>query len=389
MTPLRIVRMANFVTASSGGLRTALRCLGEGYRAAGHDPVLIVPGDRFTDEPTDQGRVITVPGVPLPGTGGYRVMPGKRRLSRLLDRLAPDRLEISDRFTLRWTGRWAHTRGVPAVMVSHESLSGLLGVCRLPPGPRTWLADRLNAATAASYDRIVCTTRWAAEEFRRAGATNVTRVPLGVDLDRYHPGWYDRRLRRRFAADHETLIVHCSRLAPEKRSRCAVDALRALRADGVPAVLVVIGDGPLRESLERRAAGMPVHFTGFLSDPALVGALMATADVAISPGPVETFGLAALEALASGTPVVVAAESALPEVVGSAGVAVSGGGGRAFAGGVRDVLAEPAEGRRLAARARAERYGWPAAVAGFLRVHGTAEDLSGHSRLTFQERHTL
>ncbi len=43
-TGLRIVRIANFIAPASGGLRTALRELGAGYRAAGHEPVLIVPG---------------------------------------------------------------------------------------------------------------------------------------------------------------------------------------------------------------------------------------------------------------------------------------------------------------------------------------------------------
>ncbi|MGY5138988.1 glycosyltransferase, partial [Streptomyces nigrescens] len=46
---LRIVRIANFVTPASGGLRTALRELGAGYRAAGHEPVLIVPGPPGAD----------------------------------------------------------------------------------------------------------------------------------------------------------------------------------------------------------------------------------------------------------------------------------------------------------------------------------------------------
>ena len=41
---MRIVRLANFVSAHSGGLRTALRNLGEGYQRAGHEAVLIVPG---------------------------------------------------------------------------------------------------------------------------------------------------------------------------------------------------------------------------------------------------------------------------------------------------------------------------------------------------------
>src|SRR2546421_170646 len=83
---------------------------------------------------------------------------------------------------------------------------------------------------------------------------------------------------------------------------------------------------------------------------ALAG-LLAAADVVLAPGPVETFGLAALEALACGTPVVVSASSALPEVIGAAGVAVAG---EDFADGVRTVLARPALERRAAARRRAE-----------------------------------
>ncbi|WP_163015907.1 glycosyltransferase, partial [Streptomyces sp. Tu 4128] len=107
MNALRIVRLANFVAPASGGLRTALRELGRGYRAAGHDPVLVVPGEHADDRETEQGRVITLPGPLLPGTGGYRVLTDRRRVSALLADLAPDRLEVSDRTTLRWTGRWA------------------------------------------------------------------------------------------------------------------------------------------------------------------------------------------------------------------------------------------------------------------------------------------
>src|SRR3954453_16537359 len=104
---MRIVRLANFVPTHSGGLRTALRNLGEGYQRAGHEAVLIVPGREHSDRMTPQGRGITLPGAPLPRTGGYRVMTGRRDLTKLLDQLEPDRLEVSDRATLRWTGRWA------------------------------------------------------------------------------------------------------------------------------------------------------------------------------------------------------------------------------------------------------------------------------------------
>ncbi|MEV4754616.1 glycosyltransferase [Micromonospora sp. NPDC049559] len=368
---MRIVRLANFVTPRSGGLRTALRNLGEGYHAAGHEPVLVVPGAEAGDRMEGSDRVITLPGPVVPKTGGYRVLTGRRRLTRLLDELAPDRLEVNDRSTLRWTGRWARANGVPSVMVSHESLAGLLRVWGAPGGLGDRLADRLNARTAEVYDRVVCTTDWAAAEFRRLGTPNLHQVPLGVDLVTFDPSRRKPEVRARYARDDEVLLVHCSRLSPEKRPELAVDALAALRAAGVPAVLVVVGDGPRRPALAYRAARLPVHFAGFLSGREAVAEILASADVVIAPGPVETFGLAGLEALACGTPVVVNAASALPEVVGAAGAAAAGTG-EAFAEAVQEVLARPEEGRRAAARARAEEFGWPAAVDGFLRAHGAA-----------------
>ncbi|AGZ39562.1 group 1 glycosyl transferase [Actinoplanes friuliensis DSM 7358] len=364
---LRIVRLANFVSPRSGGLRTALRNLGEGYLQAGHEPVLIVPGRERSDEMTSQGRVITLPGHHLPRTGGYRVLASRRELTRVLDELEPDRIEVSDRSTLRWTGRWARERGVGSMMVSHESLAGLLGVWGMPA--RDSLADRLNRRTAEAFDQIICTTAFAAAEFRRLGVPNLVEVPLGVNLRQFHPSRADEALRSRYARPDELLVVYCSRLSADKRPELAVDTIAALRAAKVPAVLAMAGDGSRRAALAYRSARLPVRFAGHISDRDDVAALLASADVAVAPGPVETFGLAALEALACGTPVVVNAASALPEVVGDAGLAVPGTPA-AFAEGVRELMDRPEGERRAAARARAELFGWPQAVDGFLRAHG-------------------
>jgi alpha-1,6-mannosyltransferase len=287
-------------------------------------------------------------------------------------------------------------------MVSHESVAGLLGLAaRVLSRPAARLADTLNSRTAKHYQQVVCTTEWAAAEFARLGVENLFRVPLGVDLELFSPGRYSVAVRDTYAGPDEVLLVHCGRLSVEKKPERSIDAVAFLTAQGVRCSLVVAGDGPLRERLEKRAAGLPVRFTGFIHDRQALAGLLATADVVLAPGPVETFGLAALEALACGTPVVVSASSALPEVIGAAGVAVaapepnssasSSAAGIAFADGIRQVLGWSAEGRREAARQRAEEFGWPAAVAGFLAAHGLRDErvpdlsLAGLDRLAVAE----
>jgi alpha-1,6-mannosyltransferase len=252
---MRIVRLANFITPCSGGLRTALRELGAGYAAAGHEPVLVMPGASDHDEQTPQGRVITLRGPVLPLSGGYRLLLSKRRVRAILESLRPDRLEVSDRTTLRWTGPWARRHHVPAVMVSHESVAGLLSLplrsrwpqppgvpdagamARMIQGMARVLADTLNARTAQAYAQVVCTTRWAAAEFERLDVRNLRHVPLGVDLELFSPQRRCPALRQRYAAPGEVLIVHCGRLSVEKKPHRSIDALARLRAAGVPAVL--------------------------------------------------------------------------------------------------------------------------------------------------------
>ena len=202
---MRIVRLANFITPYSGGLRTTLLELGAGYAAAGHEPVLVMPGAADDDEQTPQGRVITLRGPVLPLSGGYRLLLSKRRVRAILESLRPDRLEVSDRTPLRWTGPWERRHHVPAVMVSHESVAGLLSLplrsqWHQPPviplaataggliqGTARVLADSLNTRTAQAYAQVVCTTRWAAAEFERLGVRNLRHVPLGVDLELFSP----------------------------------------------------------------------------------------------------------------------------------------------------------------------------------------------------------
>ena len=279
---MRVVHVANAYTPRSGGIRTTVHALGHGYRAAGHELVLVVPGPRAGDEELPWGRRITLAGPTVPGSGGYRILVDLRRVRALLDALAPDRLEVSDRLTLRGLGRWASASGVPSAVIAHERLDGVLRAFT-PLGVRgaQLAADRHNATTAERFDSVVTTTRFAAQEFARIGI-HTEYVPLGVDLEQFRPVSRTR--------GDIPLLVLCSRLSREKRPDLAVEALRVMLRGGFAARLVVAGSGPLTASLRRRARGLPVQFVGHLADRSSVAALLGAADVVLAPGPVETLG---------------------------------------------------------------------------------------------------
>jgi alpha-1,6-mannosyltransferase len=368
---MRVVQVANFYGPRSGGLRTAVDRLGAEYCAAGHEVFLIVPGRRGAYTRLLTGVVrITVPARLIPFTGGYRaVLPAPVRA--LLEALGPDTLEVSDRLTLRSLGRWGREHGATTVMISHERLDRLAG--QLLPRPIAQrFADFANRRTAANYDTVVCTTGFAREEFDRIGATNTVTIPLGVDLETFHPCRRSARLRQRWAAPTQILLVHCGRLSVEKRVDRSIDAVAALCGAGIDVRLVIVGDGPLRARLQRQAAVLPIDFTGFISDRHTVAELLACADVALAPGPHETFGLAALESLACGTPVVVSRTSALGEIITADCGALADNHPMAIARAVSAIVSLPEGHRRASARRRAEMFTWQRAAVGMLTTLGAA-----------------
>jgi alpha-1,6-mannosyltransferase len=369
---VRIVQVANFVSPTSGGLRTTLRHLAEGYAEHGHQVVQVLPAAVDGEVQTPWGRQVGLRSPAL-GSTGYRLLLDRDRVRRALERVGPAVLEVHDRTTLRGLGRWARARGVPSLVVSHERLDRWLGQwlpARLPLVP---LADHSNAALARDFGTVVCTTAWAAEEFRRLPVPNLALVPLAVDTAAFRART-EQRVDDGAALRNDVVLVLASRLSREKRPELAVATLRTLLGRGVAARLVVAGDGPLRPRLQAAARDLPVEWLGFVADRARLAGLLADADVVLAPGPIETFGLAALEALACGTPVVADSRSALPGVLGPHAGRSATGDGSAFADAVQDLLATP-EASRRAARARAEEFSWQRTVRGFLAVHE-----SGRSR---------
>lgn len=359
---MRIAQLANFVGPASGGMRTALQALGEGYVEAGHRRLLVVPGPLDSRTSTPLGDVVQLR-APRVG-GGYRLIVEPWRVIEVLEEWRPTTLELSDKLTLLPVARWARRTGVGSVLFSHERLDDMLAMRTGLDATAKVSAGLLNRGLVRSVDSIVVTSRYAEAEFGRlalAADCPVVRIPLGVDLRTFRP--------RPVVREGGVRLVHAGRLSREKSPHLAVATAVELHRRGVPVRLDVYGVGPHHDELVALAGSAPVHFHGFVASRAGLSRRLASADVALSVCPGETFGLAVLEALASGTPVVTADRGGARELVDIG----SGGWGApdpaSLADAVLEVVERPVALRRVAARARAERYPWSATVASMLEVH--------------------
>ena len=174
---------------------------------------------------------------------------------------------------------------------------------RLNAGLRRLLERRMLARS----DRAVTLSAFMRERLRETHPgldLSVDVVPGGVDADRFSP---DRRPLPAMDADGTRLLT-VRRLSPRMGHALLLEAFaRAVTDTGPDSHLYVAGDGPLREPLERRASDLGlddrVTFLGYVPDADLPGAYAAADAFVLPTVELEGFGLATLEALASGTPV--------------------------------------------------------------------------------------
>jgi len=321
--------------------------------------LLVMPAPHDSRTVTAEGEVVTLR-APRVG-GGYRLMLEPWRVIDLLEEFRPTSVEISDKSTLLPVSRWARKDGVGSVLFSHEHLHAMLSL-------RTGLdvgfgvpVTAFNRVLVRSFDAVVVTSRFAESEFPPTAP--LYRVPLGVDLETFHPS------RGEPASEGALRLVHAGRLSREKSPHLAVATAVALHRRGVPVHMDVYGDGPHRDEVEEIAGDAPVVFHGHISSRTELAERLASAHVALSVCPGETFGLAVLEALACGTPVVTASTGGAGELIDS----TAGAWGSPDAGSLADAVLRVAERplalRREAARLRAEQFPWSATVDGMLALH--------------------
>lgn len=357
---MRIAQLANFVGPTSGGMKVVIDQLGAGYVAAGHERIFVSPGKQDSVVETESGILVTVRAPRL--TPQYRMIARPWRALEVLERFGPTSIEVSDKWTLSPAGRWASKRGIGSVLFSHERLSDMLTMWIRRSFGVEATVGALNRRLAKEFDAVVVTSRYAADEFADTGA-DLELVPLGVDLQTFHPS------KGEPVDDGWVKLCYVGRLSHEKSPQLAVAAAVELHRRGHRVRLDAYGTGPDLAELQQIAGDAPVTFHGFVDGRDAVARAFATSDISLSVCPAETFGLAVLEALACGTPVVTADRGGARELVDE----TSGAWGRpdpqSLADAVETLLPRLSPDLRQAARQRAERYTWQHTIDLMLDLH--------------------
>ncbi len=204
-------------------------------------------------------------------------------------------------------------------------------------------------------DSVTAVSRYLTEmTIRELGVRRtVETIPNFIDPNRYRPDGASS-FARTLVREGEVGVIHVSNFRPVKRIPDVLAVFDVIRRK-VPARLLLIGDGPLRSLAERlvRERGYADRAT-FLGNVAAIETVLPVAKVMLLPSDSESFGLAALEAMACGVPVIGTAAGGLPEVVedGVCGYLRPVGDVEAMAAGALRLLEDPEQWRLFSAEAR-------------------------------------
>jgi glycosyltransferase involved in cell wall biosynthesis len=358
MTHLRVGFFTEIYRPVVNGVVTSVDTLAEGLRSRGHEVYCFAPS--MPGGSRSGGDVFRLPSLPLPTATPYRLtlpLVGRRTVNNVIKRLGL--IHVHSLFVTGWAGlRYARRYGMPIVYTYHTQLEAYAHYVPFEPNATRFAAAQLTRTFGNLVDAVVVPTPAVAHHLRELGVeARIDVVPTGIDVERFGAGTRDIRLRRRLGVRQDgRLVLFVSRLAREKN----VDVLLAALADAndPSLMLVIAGDGPQREELERMATelgvGDRVVFLGVVSRDELPD-LYASADAFVFPSTTETQGLVQAEALAAGAFVIAADTQANREVLGGAARIVAPDRG-AFARALRDIPEMPDAGVRARAKAAALRF---------------------------------
>ena len=360
---MRIAFFTETFLPATDGVVTRLRHTLEELARVGDDTLVVAP--RYPDGGPDSyagAPIYRVPGVPFPPYPRIKLSSAHPGVGRVLERFRPDLVHAVNPFILGPSGiYYARRLKVPLVASYHTNVAAYARYYNLDflfNTARWWTRQLHNRAGLN-----LCTSEAAMDYLLKEGIKRVCLWPQGVDARRFHPDKASERWRELLSGGHaaDRLLLYVGRLAPEK----GIERLKAILLEAPGTRLAIVGDGPARRDLEGEFAGTHAIFTGLLQGEGLASAY-ASADAFLFPSTTDTLGLAMIEALASGLPVVAARSGASQEVVseGENGLLYEADSREELIAAIRRLFADDAFREALArgARAAAEERDWGAAT---------------------------
>ena len=290
-----------------------------------HRHLVIIPGrtDRTTVDEGGRAITVTIASPRVPGSPNYRLLLRNRAVRAALAEHCPDLIECQDAYNLPWAAL-AHRRSAPgtALVAAYCTdfptvyVERTLSRLAAPVGA---LGARIGYAYAGSlyrrFDAVFAMSEHGGAKKLRSLGVDTGVVPLGAELGEFSPAKRCPKLRASLGlADDEPLIVYAGRLDSEKRADVVAEAFGRLPPE-LNAMLVLLGEGPMRKPLIEKLAGQRALLPGYVRDRSDLARWLASADIYASGMANETFGISVIEAQASGLPVVGVAGGAMVDRV--------------------------------------------------------------------------
>jgi len=349
---VRIALVTDTYTPQVNGVTTIVRRVVEVLGRARQDAVVVAP-EYPVSQPGTVDVELRVPSVAFPPYPALRLsLPQPRRVAQFLDEFRPDLVHVMTEGPLGLVGRrYALRRGLPLVTSYHTDF---------PQHSRYYHLGSLESAIwrwLVWFHRPAALTHtpggFVKAELERRGLARVRVWGHTADTARFDHRKRDLGLRRRLGvADGAVMVLHVGRLAKEKNLEVLAEAWTRARAElGGRAAFVFAGDGPMAAWCARE---MPWAIRlGFL-DVAELAVLYASADLCVLPSRTETCGLVAVEAMASGLPVIAADAGGFRESVTTwvNGFLIPPEDARGFASAISQLVLDPELRHRMGAEAR-------------------------------------
>lgn len=362
---MKILMCTNTFPPHVGGVARSVAELAAACRARGHRVLVAAP--TFADMPETEEDVVRFPAIQHFNGSDFSVpLPVPGVLAARLDELEPDLVHSHHPFLLGDTAlRIAASRALPIVFTHHTMYERYTHyVPGDSPGMQRF-AIELATGYANLCDAVVAPSESIARILaERQVSSRIVVIPTGVDLERFRAG--DRAAGRMRAgiAPESFVVGHVGRLAPEKNLDFLAAVLARFAAEEPRAVVLVIGDGPSRDSVAaafaERGVAARLRLAGTWSGAALADGYRAMDVFAFASG-TETQGLVLAESMAAGVPVVAVDAPGAREVVrdGVDGRLLESEDADAFVAALREVrgwLGTRFEGLREATAATAARF---------------------------------